>query len=99
MIRKWIRAAQPCSPLLTIRDTIRPIITTKAREGELIRQMDSLRRKQSKFTSGPWKKSTLAIAAVFTFALIAFAQTTPHVAKTAAKEAPVGPPVKVYGSK
>lgn len=65
----------------------------------MIRQMDSLRRKQSKFISGPWAKSALAIAAVFTFALIAFAQTTPHVAKTAAKEAPVGPPVKVYGSK
>lgn len=65
----------------------------------MIRQMDALRRKQSKFTNRPWTKSPLAIAGVFALALIAFAQATPHVTKTAAKEAPVGPPVKVYGSK
>jgi Thioredoxin len=66
----------------------------------VIHQTNVARRNDSKIVKALWAKSALAIfAAFFIFALIAFAQTQTHVVKTAAKEAPAGPPVKVYGSK
>jgi hypothetical protein len=58
-------------------------------------------RTHSKILNRPRAKSVLAIfAALLLLALVASAQTQTHVVKTAAaKEAPVGPPIKAYGSK